>query len=72
MPEPVRGHLVERMRDRSISADDLARLMHWAQSAPEVPAGDGYKDFDSFKLCGRGSLPKTFLLKGQAASGQKL
>jgi hypothetical protein len=25
------------------------------------------KDFGSFKLCGKGSLPKTFLLSGQAA-----
>jgi len=28
--------------------------------------------FGSFKVCGRGPYPKTFLLKGQPAKGQKL
>ena len=31
-----------------------------------------YKDFGSFKICGEGKYPKTFLLAGQAAKGQKL
>jgi hypothetical protein len=34
--------------------------------------GAWYKDFGSFKLCGEGRYPKTFLLAGQAATGQKL
>ncbi len=29
-------------------------------------------DFGSFKLCGEGEHPKTFLLPGQPAKGQKL
>jgi metallo-beta-lactamase class B len=32
----------------------------------------GNKDFGSFKLCGEGRYPKTFLLPGQSARGQKL
>jgi hypothetical protein len=39
-------------------------------SKPEVPDGDWYKDFGSFKICGNGSLPKTFLLRGQTAKGK--
>ena len=39
---------------------------------PDVPEGDWFKDFASFKICGRGSLPKTFLLRGQAAKGEAL
>jgi hypothetical protein len=31
-----------------------------------------FKDFGSFKVCGEGQYPKTFLLRGQAARGQKL
>jgi len=27
---------------------------------PEVPEGDWYKNFGSFKICGRGPYPKTF------------
>jgi hypothetical protein len=42
------------------------------ESKPEVPEGAWYKDFGSFKLCGEGGFPKTFLLAGQAATGKKL
>ena len=31
-----------------------------------------YKDFGSFKICGEGKFPKTFLLKGQIAKGNPL
>jgi hypothetical protein len=31
-----------------------------------------FKDFGSFKLCGEGKYPKTFLLKGQAAKGEEI
>jgi hypothetical protein len=31
-----------------------------------------YKDFGSFKICGEGQFPKTFLLPGQPAKGEKL
>ena len=72
LPRAVRDHLVERMRDRRISLDDLNRLRLWVETRPEVPDGDWYKDFESFKLCGEGRFPKTFLLRGQAAKGQKL
>jgi hypothetical protein len=69
LPLNVRHHLVERMRDRSISLADLNQLRLWIEAQPEVPQGDWYKDFGSFKLCGRGSHPKTFLLPSQAAKG---
>lgn len=71
-PEGVRQHLIERMRDRAINIADLNRLRLWIETLPEVPADDWYKDFGSFKLCGRGSLAKTFLLRGQAAKGEAL
>ena len=69
LPVAVRQHLVGRMRDRSVSLPDLNQLRLWIEFAPEVPEGDWYKDFGSFKLCGHGSLPKTFLVKGQIAKG---
>ena len=72
LPHGVREHLMERMRDRQIGLDDLNRLRIWMESKPEVPKGEWYKDFGSFKLCGEGEYPKTFLLTGQAATGQKL
>lgn len=69
LPAAVRQHLIERMRDRSIRIADLNRLRLWIESTPEVPDGDWYKDFRTFKICGREPYPKTFLLRGQAAKG---
>jgi hypothetical protein len=70
LPVGVREHLTERMLDRAIRIADLNQLRLWFDSKPEVPEGDWYKDFGSFKICGRGSFPKTFLLRGQAAKGE--
>jgi hypothetical protein len=72
VPAGVREHLIERMRDRAISISGLNRLRLWIDLQPEVSEGDWFKDFGSFKICGRGSLPKTFLLRGQAAKGEAL
>ncbi len=72
LPEGVRKHLVERMRDRAIGIADLNQLRLWVETKPEVPEGDWYKDFGSFRICGRGALAKTFLLRGQVAKGDKL
>jgi len=71
-PQGVRLHLIERLHDREINLADLNQLRLWVDSQPEVPEGDWHKDFGSFKLCGRGSYPKTFLLPGQPAKGQAL
>jgi hypothetical protein len=58
LPEGVRQHLIDRMRDRAISIADLNQLRAWIESKPEVPEGDWYKDFGSFKICGHGSYPR--------------
>jgi len=71
-PADLRQHLFDRVVDRQISAEDLYKLKLWRESEPQAPAGLWYKDFGSFKICGEGELPKTFLLKGQAAKGQSL
>lgn len=72
LPQRVRQHLIDRMRDRAISVSDLNQLRLWIESQPEVPDGPWYKDFGSFKICGEGGLPKTFLTKGQTAKGKAL
>jgi hypothetical protein len=69
LPSGVREDLIERMNERAISLADLNQLRIWIESEPEVPECDWYKDFGTFKICGRGSRPKTFLLTGQAAKG---
>jgi len=72
LPSGIRQHLIDRMRDRSISIADLDKLRVWVESRPLVPEGEWYKDFGSFKICGEGSYPKTFLLSGQPARGESL
>ena len=72
LPPNVRQHLLDRMRDRAITISDLNQLRLWIESQPEVPDGDWYKDFGSFKICGEGKFPKTFLLRSQAAKGKAL
>jgi len=72
LPSAIREHLVERMHDRNIGLKDLNQLRLWIESKPSVPAGPWYKDFGSFKLCGEGKYPKTFLLPTQVAMGQEL
>jgi hypothetical protein len=72
LPVPLRDHLFERLRERKITTGDLYELKLGRESEPDAPDGLWYKDFGSFKICGEGKYPKTFLLREQAAKGQKL
>ena len=72
LPRGKWEHLRDRAKERKVSEADLFELAEWKASDPEVPDGDWYKDFGTFKLCGRGRFPSTFLLPGQAAKGKKL
>jgi hypothetical protein len=60
------------MLDRSISLEDPNKFRQWIETQPDVLEADWFKDFGSFELCGKGALPKTFLLAGQAAKGESL
>ena len=72
LPAALRQHLIERFRDRRIAANDLEQLRAWLATSPDVPEGPWYRDFGSFKICGEGKYPKTFLLRGQAARGEEI
>jgi transposase InsO family protein len=72
LPPVLRDHLFDRLRDRKITVEDLYQLKSWRESEPEAPDGPWFKDFGSFKLCGDGRFPKTFLLRRQAAKGKRL
>jgi hypothetical protein len=72
LPATLRDHLFDRLRDRKITTEDLYQLKLWRESDPEAPDGPWFKDFGSFKICGEGRYPKTFLLAGQAAKGRRL
>ena len=72
LPDAIRKHLLLRLKEREITEDDLYRLKLCRDTEPEAPEGPWYKDFGSFKICGEGKYPKTFLLRGQAAKGKRL
>jgi hypothetical protein len=72
LPDALRKHLLLRLKEREITEEDLYQLKRWRDSEPEAPEGRWYKDFGSFKVCGEGRHPKTFLLRGQAATGERL
>jgi hypothetical protein len=72
LPSALRDHLFDRLRDRKITIEALYQLKLWRESEPEAPERPWFKDFGSFKVCDEGKYPKTFLLRGQPAKGQKL
>ena len=70
LPRPLLEHLLDRIRTRNISADQLGLLAEWLDSAPEVPGGKWFKRFPGMVVCGEGDLVRTFLLPGQLADGE--
>src|ERR1039457_5514190 len=59
LPGEKWAHLRDRARERRVSQDDLFELAEWKAQDPDVPEGDWYKDFGTFKLCGTGRFPST-------------
>lgn len=72
LPREKWADLRDRAKERKISAQDLFELAEWKAQNPDVPDGDWYKDFGTFKLCGTGKFPGTFLMAGQVARGKRL
>lgn len=72
LPRDKWHHLRERAQERKVSAEDLFELAEWKALDPDVPDGEWYKDFGTFKLCGKGRYPSTFLMPGQSARGKKV
>jgi hypothetical protein len=63
------SHLLDRVRSREISPEQLGELAQWLDTEPEVPVGRWFKRFSGMTVCGEGELVKTFLLPGQTPSG---
>jgi hypothetical protein len=72
LPRPLFEHLLDRIKTRSISADQLGLLAEWLDARPEVPEGKWFKKFPGMTICGEGELIKTFLQPGQVAAGEEL
>jgi hypothetical protein len=72
LPRRLYAHLLERIKSRHISVDQLELLSNWLSAQPEVPAGKWFKKFPGMTVSGEGELIKTFLQPGQAATGDEL
>jgi hypothetical protein len=72
LPPAVLRHLLDRIRERSIPADQLALLAAWLDTNPEVPISPWFKRFPGMIACGEGELVKTFLLPNHIPHGVEL
>jgi len=64
--------LLDRVRTREITVDDLVAFNDWAQAARQYPDGDWCKDCGTFKAVGTGLDLGTFLSKDQPCWGERL
>lgn len=71
LPRALLNHLLDRIRDREISAGQLGLLADWLDREPVVPTGKWFKRFPGMIVCGEGELVKTFLRLGQIADGEE-
>ena len=72
IPPPVLEHLLDRIRLREISADQLNSLVEWLDTKPQVPDGDWFKRLSGMVVCGRGELVLTFLTTNQVPFGDEI
>jgi hypothetical protein len=66
------NHLLDRIRLREISAEQLGLLADWLDAELEVPEGEWFKRFSEMIVCGEGELVKTFLATNQIPIGTEL
>jgi hypothetical protein len=72
VPPALLQHLLDRIQQRNISANQLGLLAEWLDTEPEVPTGKWFKKLPGMTVCGESELVKTFLLPGQAAEGAEI
>jgi hypothetical protein len=72
LPPQLLAYLMDRIKRRNISADQLGRLAGWLDAEPEVPDGRWFKHFSGLTVCGEGELIKAVLQAGQIATGEEL
>ena len=72
LPRQLYEHLLERVQQRNISGKQLALMIAWLDTEPEVPSGKWFKRFPDMVVCGEGELVKTFLVSGQVPVGEEI
>jgi hypothetical protein len=72
LPRALLEPLLDRIRLRSIPADQLGLLATWLDTQPTVPESRWFKRFPGMIVCGEGELVKTFLTVDQSPTGEEL
>ena len=71
-PPALLDHLLDRIKERRISADQLGLVATWLSQEPDVPNGKWFKRFSDMTVCGEGERVKTFLVPGQIPEGEEI
>lgn len=72
LPPALLDHLLDRVRSREISPQQLGELARWLDREPEVPTTRWFKRLSGMIVCGEGALVKTFLRAGQVGFGEEV
>jgi len=72
LPPALLNHLLDRIKSREISSDQLGTQADWLDTQPEVPSGKWFKRFPAMVVCGEGELVKTFLTANQVPTGKEI
>jgi hypothetical protein len=72
LPRQLYAHLLERVQQRQISGSQLALMIEWLDTQPEVPSGKWFEKFPGMIVCGENELVKTFLVAGQIPTGEEV
>ncbi|MBO0695766.1 MAG: hypothetical protein J2P56_06655 [Verrucomicrobia bacterium] len=72
VPPALLNHLLDRITEREISANQLNQFADWLVTEPEVPESRWFKRFSEMIVCGEGELVKTFLRPGQVPTGEEV
>ena len=72
LPPALLNHLLDRIKERDISADQLEAFADWLETEPEVPNDKWFKRFSGMTVCGEGELVKTFLTAEQVPTGTEI
>src|SRR5437867_12881910 len=72
LPPSLLNHLLDRVQERQISADQLGILADWLAHEPDVPDGKWFKRFPGMTVCGESEWVKTSLVPGQIPNGEEI
>jgi hypothetical protein len=72
LPPALLAHLLDRIRERSITPDQLGLLAEWLDKEPDVPEACWFKKFSGMTVCGEDELVKTFLTVAQIPFGEEI